>query len=147
MPNIADFKDASGQVNWPAYHAASQRERQAEIDSGQWCYQCGAYIIFSSRTAGRTRCSQCNRLDQPEEVRHDKFVRCPKCARAFDPSQADYYQLYREGEHTVHCPDCSERFEIETHVSYTFTSPARISEPSASTIQQPPSKRGRAPKS
>lgn len=143
MPNIADFKDASGKVDWTAYHAASNRERQAEIDRGMWCYQCHAYIIFSN--GHRTKCAQCNRLDGPEEVRHDKFVRCPACVATFEPSDADYYSLYRDGEHTVHCPHCSAEFEITTHVSYTFTSPARISEPSASKVRRPPSKTDPAP--
>ena len=124
MVSIADFKLPDGRMDWPRYNAARRVEIQAEVDAGKWCSRCGHYLLFAK--GHPDKCHSCKSLDGPGEVSHHKYIRCPKCFRSFDPSDADYYSLYREGDHQVTCGDCSHQFDVSTRISYTFTSPAKL---------------------
>ena len=124
MISIADFKGADGAVDWNKYHAAKKIEHDREVNEGRWCSRCGQYLLFAK--GHRDQCVSCKSLDKPEECQHSRFIRCPACGRSFDPSEQDYYSVYREGEHQVMCGDCNHQLEISTRVTHTFTSPARI---------------------
>lgn len=124
MVSIADFKLADGRMDWPRYNAARQVEIAAEVAAGKWCSRCGHYLLFAK--GHPDKCYSCKQLDNSGEVTHHKYIRCPKCLRTFDPSDADYYSLYRDGDHDIACPDCSHSFLISTRTSYTFTSPAKL---------------------
>lgn len=124
MIQITDFKSADGVVDWTRYNAAKAAEHKREIAAGRWCTRCGAYLLWAK--GHPDKCTSCKALDQPAECQHSKFIRCPKCGRAFDPSEQDYYSLYAEGEHRIMCGDCNHPFEISTRTSHTFTSPARL---------------------
>ncbi len=124
MISFADYKKPDGSVDWERYRVAQRAEREAEVNAGKWCSRCGHYLLFAK--GHPNKCQECKSLDEPGEVQHHKFIRCPKCGRSFDPSDADYYSVYGDGEHKVTCGDCSHQFEISTRVSYTFTSPAKL---------------------
>lgn len=129
MITLADFTGADGKIDWPAYRAASALQHQADVAAGKWCSECNRYLLWPKGV--RDQCLACKRLKEPAECDHHKMVRCPKCGLAFDPSEQDYYSLYSDGEHQVTCGECSHQFEITTRTSYTFTSPARITQPTA----------------
>lgn len=61
MISCMDFKLPDGQVDWKAYKAATAAERKRAVDSGRYCYSCGAYIIFGNK-GYRQQCGQCERL-------------------------------------------------------------------------------------
>lgn len=128
MISFADYKGPDGAVDWKRYNAARQAEIAAEVAAGKWCSRCGHYLLFAK--GHPDKCFACKALDKPSECEHHKFIRCPACGRTFDPSEQDYYSLYKDGEHRITCGDCNHQFEISTRTSYTFTSPARL-EPAA----------------
>jgi uncharacterized C2H2 Zn-finger protein len=100
-----------GKTDWAAYRAA---ERAA----GNICTICGAYIVFG-RGAPDT-CHECKQLgNMGAPVDHSRLLRCPSCTHAWKPAE-----VYADGEHDVSCPSCQYLFTIETHVEYSFTSPA-----------------------
>ena len=106
---------SSGAVDWDAYH-------KAQLEAGEVCRECGTYITFSKGKP--SLCVSCNMLHQDRgQVSHEKRVRCPHCAHMFAPDEGDN-GVYDEGEHSLDCPNCGGDFDIETHVSYCFSSPA-----------------------
>lgn len=119
MTNIDDYKDLEGKIDWKAYH-------QAQVDAGEKCEKCGAYILFGK--GYRQTCVGCKELtDNTEEVTHSQFIRCPKCGRS-ENVYNDYCDICEEGEHAVCCPKCDYEFVITTHVTFTFDSPPMIQE-------------------
>ena len=120
MVSMKDYEDKNGEVDWKAY-------RQAQVDAGEKCYKCNTYVMFSK--GFRTLCSDCISLGDKGEISHDSFIRCPKCKESWDPSYSDDFEVYQDGDHEVHCSECQHKFQITTHVSYTFCSPALIEEP------------------
>lgn len=126
MESIDSFKKPDGQYDWPAYNEARKLEDEALKAKGQLCSQCGSYIVWSKGYP--QRCHDCKALDQREELRHPCSVRCPKCGNNWNVGDNDDYDLFEEGEHEVNCGECGHDFSIGTSVSYTFTSPERISE-------------------
>jgi ribosomal protein S27E len=122
--SISDHKMPDGKINWETYKAAEKVARDQDVAAGVYCYTCGAYLIFSR--GGRQQCAECRRLNEPGELTHSRFVRCPACGNSMSPSGHDYYELYDEGDHSVSCPECGHDFDVSTHTSYSFTSPARI---------------------
>jgi transposase-like protein len=48
-------------------------------------------------------------------------IRCPQCLHEI-LVDVDYSALYTEGLHRVSCPECDEKFTVETTVSVTFVS-------------------------
>lgn len=115
MIRMDAYKRPDGSLDWSSY-------KTAQIENGEYCHQCRQMIVFQQ--GARTLCDDCKRLTNSEEFRHSRLVRCPECTVSFDPTDADYMSLYRDGDHDVACPDCSFHFSIQTHISYTFVSPA-----------------------
>ena len=67
-------------------------------------------------------CWECQALARESEAtRHSSLVRCPKCGETWEPDLDEY----EEGTGLVWCPECDEEFDVEIHVSWSFTSPAR----------------------
>ena len=117
--SIDNHKDpATGKIDWASYGAAQAEAKRLDTKDGVYCYRCGAYML--GRQNGRQMCGQCQHLDQPEELTHDHLIRCPQCGNVHRPED-----LYESGRHETLCPECDCRFEVEVHVSYSFTSPER----------------------
>ena len=120
MISILDYKTSDGKVDWNEY-------RTAKIGAGERCYQCGASIQFGS--GFRSLCSACQLLVSNDGgVSHEQYIRCPKCSKTWDPYQHENYDLLEDGPHDVTCPRCDHEFEVETDVTYSFTSPGMIQE-------------------
>lgn len=112
---IADFtKD--GETDWQGY-------RKAQLDSGERCRLCDDIIVFGPRGAPRL-CVSCQDLAEPEEMYHEKFIRCPKCGHHWEPYSCEEPELFGDGEHEVSCSQCGHEFEVSTEVSFCFYSPA-----------------------
>lgn len=120
MISFNDFENPeTKRINWGAYNKACE-------DAGERCTHCGA-MIFPA-TGHRSRCSDCDSLDQPEEVEHGSHIRCPACGDSWQPHDREDYSVLSDGENSVRCSECAHEFTVKTVVSYTFTSPARIQE-------------------
>lgn len=126
--NLDDFRGPDGKIDWDAYH-------RAEVAIGDACRRCGQSTILQrlrfdrdSEPAGPRLCGQCQELGEAKEVLHDRLIRCPSCAHAWDPQKAawdgDCQHVFTEGFHSVSCPKCEHDFEVSTLVSYQFRSPA-----------------------
>ncbi len=101
-------------MNWEAY-------RTAQVEAGEVCRECGAYIVFSKGKP--SLCIPCNTLHTDKgEVMHSQRARCPHCTHMFTIESGDS-DIYGEGEHEVTCPKCEGEFTVQTAVSYSFTSP------------------------
>ena len=115
--NSDDYKLPNGSTNWNAV-------RSARIRNGEICDQCGDPVIFHK--GHQTTCGDCESLsNDPDEVSHSDYVRCPHCGKFWRPSDTEDYKCYGDGEHSLSCGHCGEDFEVTTYVSYSFTSPAR----------------------
>ena len=125
--NCTDFEDAKGNVDWDAYH-------KHQVDVGDICMTCGTWMLNlnlfgNKREPAPQDCSDCRDIKaSDDEVTHDNYVRCPKCKHRWNPGDCDDYQFYAEGEHEAWCGECDHKFEISTHVKYTFTSPPLVKE-------------------
>lgn len=119
MVSMKDHEDEKGNLNWETYRAAQKQE-------GEVCMTCGAYLVIGK--GHPQNCLQCSDAEKPDELRHDKFLRCPLCGETWNPSDAEDYEVYEDGEHDVTCQHCDFEFRVQTHVSWTFTSPARVPE-------------------
>jgi hypothetical protein len=123
MASINDFRLPNGNTDWTAY-------RQAEVNDGERCYQCYSYIIYGKSTGSKGLCASCQALSNTcGEVNHDSYIRCPSCGNTEDITQWDNdsaQEKYEEGSHVVSCSECEYEYEIETHVSYSYTSPALL---------------------
>lgn len=126
MPEINDYKKADGSFDSTAYHAAYRAEHKARQDKGELCSQCGAFMLWP--TGAPRRCGECKAMDLKEELRHSMELRCPACGHHWRPGDEDDYEVFQEGTHGVICSNCDHEFDVETAVSYSFTSPERISE-------------------
>ncbi len=101
------------------------RQRHAqEVEEGKWCCKCNAFLLFSHGFP--ERCADCQKIDKPDELRHDHFVRCPKCKSTWQPYEHEEYEVFEEGQHEICCQECDHSFEVETWIQYTFTSPPII---------------------
>jgi hypothetical protein len=124
MLDVLDYKKENGNIDWPRYRAAQVRE-------GEICSTCASHIItLYSRSPGPMECFSCKNLTScKEEVTHDSLLRCPACG-ATTPGN-DWWKSGIEHEFDltkICCPDCEHKYEVETHVSYSYTSPPRIKE-------------------
>jgi hypothetical protein len=123
MISIDDYKDADGKRDYAAYKAA-------KVAAGERCKRCSREIFppfFTHAPApiGPRSCGYCKEFDEcDDEVDSDNMVRCPACDGRMNVHD-DNSDWYEEGTHSVSCSHCGEDFEIETAVSYSFTSPAR----------------------
>lgn len=97
---------------------------QQQIDSGEQCRQCGAYIVHFKNPGRPCLCYACKQLAGDDECAHPSRLRCPRCRTTWDPWDGDDYELLSDGPHEVTCPDCDHTFEVTTRVAYTFTSAA-----------------------
>jgi len=123
---IADFTDADNKIRWSAY-------RQAQVDNGEYCYRCDGYVAALQGAGHQTLCFDCRNLDErhDEDVDHYDYIRCPSCGKqdkitAWDCDYSD--EKYVEGSHEVFCSGCDYKYEIQTNVSYSYTSPPRLKE-------------------
>jgi DNA-directed RNA polymerase subunit RPC12/RpoP len=114
MISIDDYKK-DGKLDWAAY-------QKAQVDNGEACRECKKYIYPPKGTP--SLCYACISLHQDKfEVSHNERIRCPKCGHLW-PASDEEGELHSEGTHEVTCPECEAEFEINTSVSYEFTSPA-----------------------
>lgn len=118
------FKQADGRIDWRAYNAA-------QVDAGEKCMTCGKFIFaLWADVAGPQECHACKSLHGTPETDHESRIRCPRChhiGSAFGPECSwAGNELFQDGTHRVECPECQFSFEIETHITYTFTSPAKL---------------------
>ena len=125
MTFINDHKKEDGTTDWNAYNAA-------QVACGDICQTCGKYIL-NIRIFGPARdpapqdCTDCRSMNTDDgEVTHDKYLRCPKCKNKWDPFECEDYHVAGDGEHDVYCVECDHTFEVVTHVSHSFESPAII---------------------
>lgn len=120
MISITDYT-VDGKTDWKAYDKARK-------ESGEVCYKCGSYIVFSKRYM--TLCDPCFKLrsysNQGEVTYNTKGIRCPKCRHVMDDPYEIGADIYQEGQHDIMCNSCDHEFEIETHVEFSWTSPAMI---------------------
>ncbi len=114
MVSIDDHRKKDGGIDWDSY-------RKAQVASGEACRECGSFIVFG-RGVPRL-CGSCSALHQDEgDVSHEYRLRCPKCRHLWKVG-TDEYDLHQEGTHEVMCPECEHEFDIQTSVSFSFTSP------------------------
>jgi hypothetical protein len=107
------------------------RKNKWEVDTGQWCYQCGALAaLMGDWNPGYKRlCHSCRSLATEKcEVRHNSYVRCPKCGFKWSPCDDGDYDLLSEDTRETTCGECDHEFEVATSITYTFTSPAMLVE-------------------
>lgn len=123
MIKISDYNTPDGKTDWTAYDNARK-------DSGEACYKCGSYILFGK--GYRSMCDPCSKLrsysNRDEVYQNTKGIRCPKCRHVMDDPYDIGADIYQEGTHDITCNSCDHEFEIETHVEYSWTSPAMIEE-------------------
>ena len=117
--SMSDFQDSvTGKTNWAAY-------KEACLEGGQTCTQCGAMIY--PRTGRRSLCSDCQALDKNDAVNHDSRIRCPRCRHHWNPAECDEpTTAYEDGDHEITCEECGQEFTVTTHVSYSYDSPKMI---------------------
>lgn len=124
MTTILDFPKEDGGHDWAAYD-------KHQINAGEKCSECGAHIlnlnIFGKeKVSGPQRCYDCKQFEKPEECSSETFIRCPECGYKIDVFAREYYEILSDNSHDVSCIDCDHEFEVQTSVSYTFTSPEMI---------------------
>lgn len=123
MISMEDHRKPDGTLDWNSYH-------RAQIAAGDRCESCGAYIVKLSRDPpGPQRCHDCRSISRGTgEETHERLIRCPKCRATHTADYETFGSIHEEGEHKVWCPTCEHEFEISTHVSFRFKSPALIQE-------------------
>lgn len=47
--------------------------------------------------------------------------KCPFCDHDIDISENEMYDLYKEDEHEIDCPDCGKEIKINSSCSWTFS--------------------------
>lgn len=118
------YRTENGGLDWSAYN-------KAQVDAGEKCCTCGAFI--ASWNGHRQECYDCRAMHiDNTEITHGTRIRCPHCRTQIDINEDGECghgdDIYREGTHEITCYICHENFEIETQVTFTFTSPAVIDE-------------------
>lgn len=116
--DINRYKDSEDNVDWKAYRAA-------RIANGEICTSCGGFIIWNKGYPDT--CYDCKQMVKDlGEVSHEDYIRCPRCRNQVNIAYEEDYSLYQDGEHKVTCSECDYEYEITTHISFSFTSPAII---------------------
>jgi len=126
---LESFRKPDGKIDYEAH-------RKAQLAAGEVCFKCGDHIIKlfgeDRLSSGPRMCASCHELaTSAEAVSHDSQVRCPHCEHIFRVDAED--DVYTDGINEIFCPDCCEKFDIETHVSFSFTSPALAEKKEAKT--------------
>lgn len=122
-----DFRQPDGDYNWKGYY-------QALIENGETCTTCGSGITWPK--GHRSSCYDCQNLERnKDEVCHPNCIRCPYCQSTWDPIDTDNYEICGDGPHDVTCYNCNKDFEITTHVSYSFESPALVEKQEKNNVQ------------
>jgi transposase-like protein len=49
---------------------------------------------------------------------YEDEILCPYCGEVYED---DEYQFYEEGEHEVECYHCEKTFNLNTHVTYSYS--------------------------
>ena len=124
---IADFT-TDGVVDWTSYNKACRDRDQEEKDQGNRCYKCGTFTLFGKGYP--QTCSECEALHyrKDEVYSNPRGIRCPKCGHVMNDPYEIGADIYQEGLHDIICNLCDHEFEVETHVEYSWTSPARFEE-------------------
>lgn len=47
--------------------------------------------------------------------------KCPHCGEVYNVDDNEAYELYEDGTHEIHCPDCETQFTVTTNVYYSFS--------------------------
>lgn len=128
MIDFNTCKNPDGTTDWKKYHELQVKELEEQKAKGEICQRkdCNRHVMFS-RGYPKT-CSDCNALDDSDELHHPSNVRCPKCGDNWSVWEGDSYRLYEEGDHQVDCHSCGYKFEVNTSISYSFQSPEMIKE-------------------
>ena len=93
------------------------------------CKKCNGYIINFSNKPDGDYCGDCvELLTKDDQVKYNKYVRCPKCRNIFDPGNSEMPSLFEEGDHEIYCDKCDHEYVVSTYIEFSFTSPAMISE-------------------
>lgn len=124
MPNspiLTDFQDEEGHFDFDAYH-------KAKVMNGDDCQVCGTMIMWGGKGYPET-CYKCKAIDNPDELTHEKFIRCPKCGHKWDPYETEDYDVLQEDGGEVWCDECDYKFHVGCWVTYTLTSPPRLPDP------------------
>ena len=127
MVSITDYKNENGGIDWAAY-------RKAQVDVGDNCRTCGAYIPFGGvglfgrredHIQAPQECVSCQNIHKPAEVSHDSIIRCPACRFSWNPHNYEMYEVFNlAGDDTdVNCPECEHAFTVGVMVQVTFISP------------------------
>jgi len=127
--SYSDFKRPDGSIDWGAFHREDVAAKKLDTNDGVYCSHCGAYI--GGPVGYPQVCNQCQSLTHVSELIHSRLVRCPHCAQEIRPSEANASGrsgLFEPGLHEVVCV-CAYHFTVETHVSYSFVSPALLKDP------------------
>ncbi|MBK8200696.1 MAG: hypothetical protein IPK75_20355 [Acidobacteria bacterium] len=119
MVSHKDFTDTSGQTDWTAYNLARQL-------AGEICTRCKHPRTDQSGVAGL--CFACTTMDRFTDglVLHPRRVRCHHCGHQNTPDRFDDPGVYTAGVHKLTCADCGRETPYETHVHYSFESPALL---------------------
>jgi uncharacterized CHY-type Zn-finger protein len=115
-PRMDEFRREDGGIDWSAYNAA-------QVRVGLKCRTCNAYAVIFGKCPGHPQdCVSCEkaRKSPAEELRHDRFVRCPGCRHLFEVSEYDP----RDEDEDTCCPQCDREFTAKMEVSVTWVSPA-----------------------
>lgn len=98
-------------------------------EPGKECSRCSRYNTIGQWDRPWT-CHQCRDIEKPDELYHDKFIRCPECGHVDSPEDwdSDTCRGWQCGDdfHLRSCPECGCDFQFETHTSYAFTSPEKV---------------------
>lgn len=84
---------------------------------------------------GRAVCADCEALATGSDLIHGSMVRCPRCHHVETPECVGHDKcgpFAKDGVHGVTCGECSHDYQIVTHVSIEFESPASVAEGPAS---------------
>lgn len=89
------------------------------------CKRCGVnlYMAWGLHTSEGAECSDCRSIKENGDIQMDSSVRCPSCRHVMCVSELE---IWDEGDHDVSCDDCGHDFEVNTSVSYTFSSPKML---------------------
>lgn len=111
------FRNEDGSTNWPEY-------LKAQLKNGEVCTKCRT--VLYPPTGSERMCSSCADLySDTGEVSHDDYIRCPSCGGI---ETVDFESgVYDPGENKAYCPECGYEYTVQTEITFTFTSPPRIS--------------------